>query len=203
MTIGHLRTCQLDPASAACRLGSRLQRHVRPQAWQDLLSRSDPALLPEPDWWLPGCGGFVREGRNGPAFVVRADGRLDQPPPGGAPHLAPWQPAAVCWCPVLKGQELLASLPPPAYLQPPEEGQDQCQLQPYLLGPWTGAVVDPSLWQIGQLLAVSHFTVCHASLRLRLLRRRGEQDATFNVASGHRPRLWAAGYRWQGWSGGC
>jgi hypothetical protein len=75
-------------SSSACRLDSRLQRHVRPQAWQDLLSRSDPALLPEPDWWLSGCGGFVREGGNGPAFVVRADGRLDQPPPpqGGLVH---------------------------------------------------------------------------------------------------------------------
>ncbi len=38
--------------------------------------------------------------------------------------------------------------------------------------------------------AVSHYTVCHASLRLHLLRR-GEQDAAFNVGPGHRPRLWA------------
>ncbi len=43
MTPGQLRTCQLDHASSACRLGSRLQRHVRPRAWQDLLSRFDPA----------------------------------------------------------------------------------------------------------------------------------------------------------------
>ncbi len=96
---------------------------------------------------------------------------------------------AACWCPVLKGQELLASLPPPAYLQSPEEGPGQCQLQPYLLGPWAGAVVDPSLWQLGRL-AASHFTVRHASLRLRLLRR-GVQDVAFNVVSGHRPQLWA------------
>ncbi len=46
----------------------------------DLLSRSDPALLPELDWWLSGCGGFVREARNGPAFVVRADGMQFSPP---------------------------------------------------------------------------------------------------------------------------
>ncbi len=33
----------------------------------------------------------------------------------------------------------------------------------YLLGPWAGAVVDPTLWQLGQL-AVSHFAVRHACL---------------------------------------
>jgi hypothetical protein len=71
----------------------------------------------------------------------------------------------------------------------------------YLLGPWAGAVVDPSLWQLGRL-AVSHFTVCHASLRLRLLRR-GEQDAAFNVASRHRPQLWADVDGRGRWSGGC
>ncbi len=43
------------------------QRHVRSQAWRDLLSRSDPALLPEPDW-TGGCLGV------GASFV-------DQPPP--------------------------------------------------------------------------------------------------------------------------
>ncbi len=66
---------------------------------------------------LGGCLGvgasFTRAGK-GLHSAVRADGSLDQPPLGGEPHLDSWQPAAVCWCPVLKGQELLATLPPPA-----------------------------------------------------------------------------------------
>ena len=55
----HLRVSQLDPASPAYRLGGRLLRHVRTQAWTlpgqgTALSVSDPALpLPEPDWWPP------------------------------------------------------------------------------------------------------------------------------------------------------
>jgi hypothetical protein len=83
VTFGHLRTFQLAwtllPQLAGWAVACS-RRHVRTQAWQDLLSRSDPALLPEPDWWLSGCEGFVRESSNGPAFVVWADGRLDQPP---------------------------------------------------------------------------------------------------------------------------
>jgi hypothetical protein len=55
------------------------------------------------------------------------------------------------------------------------------------VGALVGAVVAPSLWQLGRL-AVSHFTARHS--RLRLLRR-GAQDAAINVVSGHRPRMWA------------
>ncbi len=79
VTFGHLRASQLDPASPACRMGGRLLRHIRSQTWQDMLSASDPnALMPEPDWWLSGCGSFVRKGRDGSAFIARSGGRLDR-----------------------------------------------------------------------------------------------------------------------------
>jgi hypothetical protein len=135
--------------------------------------------------------GFVREGQER-ACLCGADGRLDQPPLGGTPHLDSWQSAAVCWCPVLKGQELLASLPRPAYdCSPLRRGRASASCSPCRPeeGPWAGAVVDPSLWQLGRLV-VPQFTVRHASLHLRLLRY-GAQDAAYNVISGHRPRLWA------------
>jgi hypothetical protein len=70
--------------------------------------------------------------------------------------------------------QLLVKLPSTPYVRSADEhvAQDKVDLQPYLLGPWAGVVVDPALPALpGRVgcLQVSHFTVKHAcSLRLPL-----------------------------------
>ncbi len=55
----------------------------------------------------------------------------------------------VVWCPVAKGQSLLAKVPAPAHLveAPTEFDPDPSKLQPYLLGAcWPEVWVDPNAW---------------------------------------------------------
>ena len=193
LAMHHLHTDALPGEGPARLLGGRLARLVGPAPWRALLQGGAP--VPEPEWLVSDCGRFARRDAQGDAFAVRSDGRLDgladeevQLPAGG------WRPACVCWCPVLKGQQLLVELEAPPYMQPAEAASvappgGKVALQPYVLGLWAGVIVDPNMWQVGRM-HLSHYTVKDAALRLRLLRRRAA-DAEFTVAAGHRPRLWA------------
>jgi hypothetical protein len=69
VTLVHLRTCQPAVSWTQCFLSLPAEQSPAASGMSDrrpgrtnLLSRSDPALLLEPDWWLSGCGGFDHEG---------------------------------------------------------------------------------------------------------------------------------------------
>ena len=129
VTLGCIRQAVLGGGAGARRLGGRLLNLVRPLPWREVLAGHEHSGLPEPEWWVSGCGSWVRKDVAGPVYRVRSDGRLDNGPMPEAGQPQGWLPAAVCWCPVLRGQELLANLPPPAYIRPAAEEK----LQPYLL----------------------------------------------------------------------
>ena len=62
---------------------------------------------------------------------------------------------------MLKGHQLLVELEPPPHMRPAEgEAAPGAKpaLQPYVLGPWAGVVVDPNMWRVGRM-HISHYTV--------------------------------------------
>jgi len=190
LTIRGLRAALRSPDAAVLGAAERVKACIAQPEWLASLLASP---VPCADWLQSPCGGQVywQAGPGGgKGFSVRPDGRLatlDDAQGGGAD----WQPACVVWCPVAKGQHLLATVPAPAHLvkeAPSEFDPDASKLQPYLLGAWQAVWVDPNAWAVGPL-PVSHFLVKAAARRLLLLGLRAGV-AGFSVVDGHRPRLW-------------
>ena len=178
-------------------LRAAVVRDLLPGAWASLVSAP---LLPVPEWLVSPCGRWVR--RAADAFSVWPDGRLGpaaglQMPAWGAE--VGWHAAAVVWCPVAKGQELLVVVEPDAHLAQVEaiataEGET-CKLQAWLLpaaAPGEGRV-DPNVWGVGRL-PVSSFVVSAATDRLKVLGM-ARLKADFVPCEGVRPGLFSVAGR--------
>lgn len=204
-TLGGLRSVlsggQGGPAWAAAQA---VAAQVVPGHWRAVLAT--PAL-PQCLWSVSACGGWLccsAAGLNPPGvFAVRPDGRVAPAPQGLPPAVAAqqgagaWRAACVVWCPVLKGQELLASLRPdphlggiPAFEAVDEETQ-RCSLQAWVQGGWeSGVWVDPNVWGLGGT-PLTAYVVRDAAARLKVLAM-CRLDPSFNPAEGVRPKLFAA-----------
>jgi len=169
-------------------------RALLPLPWGAMV---DLAVLPESRWLASTCGSWACRGQE--FFPVRLDGRLGKPE--DVQQLAPgvsglqWCEAAVVWCPVAKGQELLVEVAPDPHLAvvpafAAAEGE-ACQLQAWLM-PGVGpgeSQVDPNVWGVGRL-PVSSFVVSAATDRLKVLGMARLKDE-FVPCEGVRPRLFA------------
>ena len=203
-TLGGLRDLlcggQAGPGLAAAQ---SVAGQVVPDRWRAVLAA--PALPPSL-WVVSACGGWLccsAAGLNPPGvFAVRPDGRVAPAPDGLPPVVAAqgagaWRPALLVWCPVLKGQELLASLRPDPHLDgiaafdAVDEETQLCSLQAWVLGEQgPGVWVDPNVWGLGGS-PLTAYVVRAAAGRLKGLAM-CRTDPGFNPAEGVRPKLFAA-----------
>ena len=201
-TLGGLRRALVADDGATVAAARRLFACV-PEGWQQHVA---PGPLRAPQWLVSDCGGWVRRGRPPPpaapgagpqqsAFSVRPDGRLG-PLQGPLPaHLQAvpsprWKVACVVWCPVVKGQQLLAEVTTGRHLHSIQKFAE-APVQAYLMGAWEdGEVwVDPNVWGLGKM-PLSHYVVRDAAQRLTVLGmcRRKEE---FVPCEGVRPAIFA------------
>lgn len=155
-----------------------------PAAWRQR------ALQPAESAWavccVDGVGEFVRQ--HGPAgdayFMARGDGGLRVLAAAPAlPAGAVWEQACVVQCRV-PGRGAGGD-------EGGEGGEDEGPATaPYLLGPWSEVVVDPTVWGMGKLDLCS-FAVRSATLRRIQLRAQREAGAWYAPSVGCRPALWA------------
>lgn len=161
-----------------------------PDAWMEHARPGPPRA---PLWEVSACGAWVRPGRAGagapPLLSVLQDGRLG-PASGAVGPVQAWQPAAVVFAPCQRNATPTVALPSAGgHLQ---GVMDIDGLQPYLLGPWSERLPDPNVWAVGKGMAVSHFVV--ASARLRLLHAAAREGGHGYVpGEGVCPRLWGSG----------
>ena len=171
ITLATVRAaCSCDVPEVAG-VAHQLALHCLPDAWRQHVL---PGPLRRPQWFVPSCGKWVRDGRapHQDALEVRPDGRLGPPalplPEGGIA----WAPACVVWCPVPKGQRLLVRVEPRRHLHGLEVFcVEEDPQQAYLLGAWgcPSSLVDPNVWGWGAQLPLSHFVVKGTARRLILL----------------------------------
>lgn len=191
LTVGGLRAALSAGDEPTARVAGRLQALVGEVAWQQALVAPQ---LPPPEWWQSPCGQWVYQHGGPCAYAVRADGRL-APATGACPNpgesLVGWEPACVCWCPLVKGQSQLVDLPPPAHCVTATNPGRPMAMQAYLLGPWRSVWVDPNAWRVGGQ-PLTHFVVRAAAARLLVLGhcRRGKG---FVLGQGQPPRMWGGG----------
>ena len=160
-----------------------------PQSWQEH-AQAGPCRAAV--WEVSSCGTWVRFRRpqQQPPLGVMSDGRL-WPRPGQPPGSTLWAPAAVTFAPCPRQQHTLVAL---------QVGGGHLshvirqihKWQPYLLGKWSHAPVDPNVWGVSQSMPVSHFVARVA--RERML------HATVRAAGrgyvpgeGVCPRIWGMG----------
>ena len=139
-----------------------------PPAWASTLHAPAPAV----PWAVSTCGGFARSAE-GAVHVVCRDGRLGAAPaPGSGPvPESQWEPACVVFCGMPGEPAPLAGAPVPLAevsvgVHPAPSGRATGQA--YLVGPWAGVRVDPSLWGYGRV-PITHFVVRRARERMVLL----------------------------------
>jgi hypothetical protein len=192
------------PGGPGFAAAQQVAAQVVPGHWRAVLATT---ALPQSLWLVSACGAWLccsAAGLHPPGvFAVRPDGRV-APAPGGLPPLVAahgpgyWQAACVAWCPVLKGQKLLASLRPDPHLggikafdEAVDEATQRCSLQAWVLGEWgPGFWVDPNVWGLGGT-PLTDYVVSAAAGRLKLLAL-CRNDPGFNPAEGVRPKLFAA-----------
>lgn len=214
LTVHGLRHALHSSDVAVQRAAARLQECVLQPEWRAALSVQQ---LPPAPWSVSPCAGFVywhHAPDGGRGFAVQPDGRL-APLAGDCASTSSWVPAAVAWCPVAKGQQLLVQLPPPEHLVKEATADADSappKLQPYLLGAWQDVWVDPNVWAVGPQ-HVSHYLVKSAARRVLLLGLRAS-DPGLSMVHGRQPKLWpgvdgsggllALEDRWQAvWSRKC
>jgi exonuclease III len=186
-TVGSLVACLTSPQPEAA-LAAHAMWECLPDEWKEHASFGPQR---QPVWEVSEDGMFIRYARDRsvPLCRIEQDHSIVHDPslamaphPGGA-----WKPAAVCFLPCKPHTAPSASLPPGGHLR----GQlNTRHLQPFYLGQWEHAPLDPNVWAVAGGIPISHFSVRTA--RHRLLHLQASQGREGYVAGeGVRPRSWA------------
>lgn len=178
---------------------------IIPAEWETAL-RCRP--MPPSPWAVSGDGKWVRviSGQAAPRyFAVSREGRLLDPSPSAlaaataaAVAAGGWRGCCIIQSPLVKGRPAGAQQPIPKlrpYDPPPPEPSSQEDLPGvdlYLVGPWDETPQDPSLWGHAGV-AVTHFTVKDATLRLKQFDAAAKQQSQYSPTVAVAPALWGTG----------